>query len=302
MKKNTVAYLIPTHNRANQLYGWFDTVYGSIRVPDQIVVVLDGCTDDSRISAEVWSKRMNVTIVTQPRCGPAAAIGAGFKHVDCDWVMLPADDDVILATGLNDLMRIGDAPDSVEEFACIAGRSLWFDDQNRVEWEFGQCMPTGKIHPFEAYRLAANGHLQVPTQSALWNVQMIRRNGALQPHLRWFYENYLLWTLVFQFKMFCVDDIITRFRLNPGGYYASDPEKQPAFEALLAAISAKGGTVAQRVRDSGVLGFLDGNLPKAYEECRNYRYNGQRLHRLFTRAVRRFAPGWLQRMGAKYYR
>lgn len=85
----SVGVVVPTHNRRQLLMETLDSLARQSRRPDQIVVVADGCVDDT---VEALKDRSDVTVVTSPGVGAAGARNAGWASLATDVVAFIDDD------------------------------------------------------------------------------------------------------------------------------------------------------------------------------------------------------------------
>lgn len=70
----TISVVIPVLNDARMLERCLDSLAAQTRRPDEVIVVDNGCTDDSAAVAE----RFAATVITEPRRGVTAAAASGF--------------------------------------------------------------------------------------------------------------------------------------------------------------------------------------------------------------------------------
>lgn len=88
----TVSVVIPTFNRAKILQRALDSVFAQTRPADEIIVVDDGSTDDTRRVIEGYGSR--VRYVYQTNAGVGAARNAGIKATTSDFVAFLDSDDL----------------------------------------------------------------------------------------------------------------------------------------------------------------------------------------------------------------
>jgi glycosyltransferase involved in cell wall biosynthesis len=85
----SVAVVIPTHNRRTLLMETLESLAGQSRPPDRVVVVADGCVDDT---VEALAGRPDITVITSPGLGAAGARNAGWRTLDADVIAFIDDD------------------------------------------------------------------------------------------------------------------------------------------------------------------------------------------------------------------
>lgn len=88
---NRVSVVIPTHNRAELLMRALESVYAQTRLPDEVIVVDDGSTDDT--ARQVHGNFPRVRYHYQPNRGVSAARNAGIRCARGQWLAFLDSDD-----------------------------------------------------------------------------------------------------------------------------------------------------------------------------------------------------------------
>ena len=89
MTRLTVSAIIPTFNAVAFLPAALNSVTTQTRLPDEIIIVDDGSTDDTPHLLADWP---DVTVIRQDNAGPSAARNVGVAHATSDLVaFLDAD-------------------------------------------------------------------------------------------------------------------------------------------------------------------------------------------------------------------
>lgn len=94
----TLAVIIPTYNRAHLVEQALDSVLKQTRPADQIIVMDDGSSDDTRAVVTNYGDR--ITYLQQENAGKAAATNAALTTASADYILLLDDDDVLLPDAL----------------------------------------------------------------------------------------------------------------------------------------------------------------------------------------------------------
>jgi glycosyltransferase involved in cell wall biosynthesis len=92
----TVSVVIPTYNRRDQLLRCLEALAGQegVTTSIEVVVVLDGCTDDTANALRSLATPFTLRVLAQPNRGPAAARNSGLRAASGD-ICVFLDDDVI---------------------------------------------------------------------------------------------------------------------------------------------------------------------------------------------------------------
>ena len=96
--KLSVGVVIPAFNAAEVVAGAAESVLGQEPVPDRVIVVDDGSTDDTPSVVGRYAGRLEV--LRQPNRGPAAARNAGWARLETDAVVFLDADDLLLPGAL----------------------------------------------------------------------------------------------------------------------------------------------------------------------------------------------------------
>ncbi|SEL73952.1 Glycosyltransferase involved in cell wall bisynthesis [Butyrivibrio sp. ob235] len=91
---NTISTIIPFYNNAGTLPTMLDSILSGVLVPDEIILIDDGSTDDSADIVKDYVKRYPVIkYYHQNHKGVSAARNLGISHAKCTWIsFLDADD------------------------------------------------------------------------------------------------------------------------------------------------------------------------------------------------------------------
>jgi hypothetical protein len=104
VKSPTVSVLVPTFNRAHYLSQALDSLLAQTVAPQQLVVVDDGSSDDTRLVIERFGSR--VQMAHQANAGKASAVNLGLTLCDGDLVWLFDDDDVALPDAIEKRLAV----------------------------------------------------------------------------------------------------------------------------------------------------------------------------------------------------
>ena len=102
VRSQRVTVLMATYNRAHYIEEALDSLLRQSRAPDELIVVDDGSTDDTRARVRRYGER--VRYVAQANGGKSTAINRGLKEATGDWIWVFDDDDAALPDGLEKLL------------------------------------------------------------------------------------------------------------------------------------------------------------------------------------------------------
>lgn len=117
-----ICVVIPVYNAARFIVDALDSVAIQTRRPDEIIIVDDGSTDNSRELIETWRKDndFSVQVLSQEHAGLPAARNAALKMTRRGWVALLDADDVWCSSHLASLESAAlKFPDSILVFGDV---------------------------------------------------------------------------------------------------------------------------------------------------------------------------------------
>lgn len=123
-----ISVVIPTHERREQVCRAVRSVVNGLHVPDEIIVVDDGSTDDTAAALEELDGPIEVIGLLNNR-GPAHARNVGIAAIRNRWVALLDSDDWWLP---NHLQKLVDYAERHPEYALHQTRERWYRGGRRV--------------------------------------------------------------------------------------------------------------------------------------------------------------------------
>lgn len=94
----TVAVIVPTYNRAHLVGQTIESILQQTRLPDEILVVDDGSTDETADVVAAFGHQ--IRYIKKENAGKAAALNRAMKEIGADYVWTIDDDDIALPNAL----------------------------------------------------------------------------------------------------------------------------------------------------------------------------------------------------------
>jgi glycosyltransferase involved in cell wall biosynthesis len=160
-----VCAIVPTFNRAALVRECLDSLLRQTRPVDEIIVVIDGSTDNTEQVLATYGER--ISIIRQSNSGKSAALNAGLRQCRADYVWICDDDDIAAPAGLAPLVA---ALDSDYALDWVHGELLVFVESNRGR-EY--LRPVQSVRPEEDSALIQVLEGTFPLQFA----QLVRRSA-----------------------------------------------------------------------------------------------------------------------------
>jgi glycosyltransferase involved in cell wall biosynthesis len=116
----TISVIIPVYNAEATIARCLDSVLNQTCNPNQVIVINDGSTDNSRKVAENYKDR--IEYIEQTNQGPGATRNAGLRAVRCDYVAFLDADDYWMPEFLNNCVQFLER--HKEAVAVTTGQSI----------------------------------------------------------------------------------------------------------------------------------------------------------------------------------
>lgn len=147
-----ISLIIPSYNRSHLLKRALQSVFEQSLLPDEVIVVDDGSTDDT---AEMLHNLFpQVIYLHQDNAGVSSARNLGIQHSTGSWIALLDSDDTWLKDKL--VMQVSSLKQSPEIKICHT-EEIWIRNGTRVNamnkhkksggWIFEQCLPLCAMSP-----------------------------------------------------------------------------------------------------------------------------------------------------------
>ncbi|MDC9728753.1 MAG: glycosyltransferase family A protein [Methyloprofundus sp.] len=147
-----ISLIIPSYNRSHLLKRALQSVFEQSLLPDEVIVVDDGSTDDT---AEMLRNLFpQVIYLHQDNAGVSSARNLGIQHSTGSWIALLDSDDTWLKDKL--VMQVSSLKQSPEIKICHT-EEIWIRNGTRVNamnkhkksggWIFEQCLPLCAMSP-----------------------------------------------------------------------------------------------------------------------------------------------------------
>ena len=184
----TVVAVIPTWNRADLIRSCIENLHSQTRVPDGILIVDNGSTDNTR---EVASKRGIDYLPLASNRGFAVAVNEGIARAGNEWILILNNDVVLEGQWLERLLAA--ALETGADFAV--GKLYQSGKQDRLDgswdlvsrgsyaWRCGYERPDGSV--WSKRRSIA----LAPMTAALFHRRVFDRVGVLETRFESYYED-----------------------------------------------------------------------------------------------------------------
>lgn len=129
MKNSTIAVLIPTKNRSSLLLKSISSVLEQTILPEELIVVNDGSTDDTSLILKNLKEKYNLIKIIERKYsgGVNTARNEGIKSSNSEWVMFLDDDDTLIKTAIENAKNKIETLD--KEFAIIFFNTKIINDE-----------------------------------------------------------------------------------------------------------------------------------------------------------------------------
>jgi hypothetical protein len=211
-RKRTVSVVIPTYNRADAVSTAIDSVLSQDLAPDEVIVVDDGSTDNTRAVLSGYGNR--IIAIHRVNGGAGAARNTGVAQASGDWLAFLDSDDLWLPGRLAALNRDLDAAgdDIVGHTSDL--RFVGPDHQTTLFKVRGWDFASGGAREVSC-------PLAETLSGVLTSVTALRRDCAVQEggfgeHIRIFEDGYLFCPMALRGPWLFTGDVLAELRRLPG--------------------------------------------------------------------------------------
>jgi len=228
-----IAVIIPARNEAPHILGALESLDAQNRLPDEVVVVDDGSTDETVRIVEAWAERTCLDHrVLGGRYGSAAAArNRGIRASECELIALLDADDRLLPHHLLLLEQgIAAAPDAVLSFGnaekqVVGGGLLGLYFTSETQLDGVERRPVSPDHQFlrgSAYLTLLRGSY-IPTCGTLFRRDAALRVGLFDESLRTAEDRDLWLRLSRAGNFVCTSHVVARVRYHERNTSATNP-------------------------------------------------------------------------------
>lgn len=142
MTQPRISVLIPTFNRAALISDAIDSLLAQTRLPDEIIVVDDGSTDNTEHVVAKYGER--VLYLQQPNRGPSAARNAAFRMSSGDFIAFLDSDDTLDPTSVEQRATF---LETHPELSLVYTAAYMTDMQGKpLQWFRKPPLPQGEVY------------------------------------------------------------------------------------------------------------------------------------------------------------
>ncbi len=314
-RRPRLSVVVPNYNHGKYLPRCLDSLLAQSVPPDEIWIVDDGSTDDSRFVIESFMARdprirahwhpKNRGVVAAMNCGLGLARGrAEYLH------FAGADDFVLPGLFEKSLDLLAKHPQAA--LSCTVSR--WTDTSNGLTWLMGAGVAerAAYVSPDDLVGLEQAGRLMIVSHSALLRADAIEEfGGAFPERLRWHCDWFMTYAPAFRHGLCFIPEVLSSVELHGTSYYGAGHrrrEHDEVMENLLALLHEdRFRDVGERVRASGALALHSTPMLRAmwrnpaHRDFLTARFVRKCLRRRAQLVARRHFPTWLARLCVRLF-
>lgn len=307
-----VSVVIPNYNHARLLPRCLDAVLTQSVPADEVLVLDDASTDDSRQVLDGYARRFpRLRVLPNERnLGVVATMNRGLSLATGDYVgFFAADDEVLPGLFEHALPMLQRHPRA----GMVFGHCEWRCQATGLHWTQGARMPDtpGYLAPADLVPLGKSGRLTLAGQHALFRKDALLAAGGWLPELRWFTDFFSVAVIAFRHGLCFVPRPMSVFYLYPTSYYntaQSQAERRQVIRTFLQRLSTPANAdILPALRASGILGGFGWPVLRVAASDPTFRpfltpaflrHAGRRTAEVVGR---RFFPSWLARACLRWF-
>lgn len=197
----TVSLVLPTYNQAHYLPAALDGVFAQTYPHYELIVVNDGCTDETPSILADYHQRYEFTIIEQENQGLPTALNAGFSGAQGEYLTWTSSDNVMLPEMLATLVSVLDTHPDV---------GLVYADWEVID-ETGQVIAIAHSIEYDRHLLLMDNYINA---CFLYRRKCQEKVGCYDPRMRGG-EDWDYWLRISRFyKMVHVSKPLYQYRVH----------------------------------------------------------------------------------------
>lgn len=255
----TISVVIPNYNHGKYLPTALNAIFDQPRVPDEVIVVDDGSTDNSvEVLSDFAARYTRLKWVrNETNQGVVFSGNRGLDLAHCDYVYFASADDMVLPGFFEKSMAVlEEHPDA--GLCCTIGE--WIEESTGFRWHVGVGMANepSRLTPEEMVRLELKNRLFIASHTVIFRRSVVHEFGKFRPELRWHCDWHMIQLAGFRYGICHVPEPLARFHIHPTSYYTSGRKKKQQHEDVIRALlkelhRPEYFKEADRIRRSGAL-------------------------------------------------
>jgi len=219
MKLPTLSVVVPNYNHAKYLPTCLESILKQSVPPQEIIVIDDGSTDNSLEIFEGFARKHSQIKIhrNEVNRGALYTINRGVDLATGELICMWGADDEMLPGFLEQSLRLFAQHPSAGLSATICRMS---DVNKGLVYYFGYGIADRPCYlsPQDVVELCREGRFLVFTASTIYRRQALLEAGKYQQDLRWHSDWLAMYTSAFRYGMCFVPEVLSEFRILPGGF------------------------------------------------------------------------------------
>jgi len=240
-RRATVSVLLCNYNDSRFLPESLDAIFAQTRIADEIIIVDDGSTDDSReVIARYTHRHPNVRVLkNETNQGLMYSIAHALDAATMDYVVWAASDDVLLPDFLaRNMAMLERYPEAVMSFSMLAT----FDDQTGeiVEYtseRFKDAFDLGDQPRFmnrsEFFERLGRSYVWMSGNTVVVRRDVLVKFGAFYPDLRWHADWYTYYMIGLRNGSCIIPETLAMMRSRGGTFSGAGMRQRSAQQQVL---------------------------------------------------------------------
>lgn len=247
-RRPRIAAVLPNRNHAHYLSVSLGALVAQTRPFDEIIVVDDESTDDSRDVIRALGKTCpTIRLVENARrLGVAGAVEKGVAATDCDYIVMASADERVEATICETMEgALSVAPDAR---LAVSMYSDWYAERDEIVtydrdsdlgmWYLRADEPEF-VDPERLHALLAERFVWLSMNSSIIHRETLLEIGVFDQRLAWHSDWFAIYTIAFRHGFVAIPRPLSLFRVDEGSYSGRGMSDRAAQARVMRAILAK---------------------------------------------------------------
>jgi glycosyltransferase domain-containing protein len=258
----TVSVLLCNYNHAHYLPDSLTAICTQTRLPNEVIVLDDGSTDESLEIIESFARRYPFirVLTNQKNCGLLYSINRALNEARCDFVVWAAADDRLMPNFIErNVQCLKEYPAAQMTFSRLAVFQDGHDDVTAFTQEnHGMAFDFGATSRFLSPEMLRQrlqqSYLWISANTAVASRPALIQAGGFDADLRWHADYFGFLTLALRHGAVCIPETLALMRQRPQTYSSEGMGKRNEQRATLGRLADK--LTTKGWRDVGIAALL----------------------------------------------
>jgi glycosyltransferase involved in cell wall biosynthesis len=264
--KSSISVIIPNFNHGHYLDDCLEELLNQSHKPDEIIVVDDASTDNSRdVLKKIATRHPEVILVNNSKnIGPLGSVNKALTIVKGEYICFQSADDLVMPGFFEKTIAVLNQNIAVAQCVAIPG---FFSDKNTQIYSHVDSLPLGEspiyIDPKQYIQLQRYKYFNLWGHSSVFRRSVFLGEDGFDANLKWHADWFIYNVLALKYGICYIPEVLAAFRISDNSYSNAGIRNTEEQNLILCKMMDK----LLEKHGSDILNkFIDSNLFSVYGE------------------------------------